>query len=116
MEWICCESVLGGRHPPRHERLVVVGGLCQRQALEQPGQVTVWIDTIGLAGFNETKEICAGVCAGNRICEQEPLARNDNFPFILPISGRTWRFIIAGIRCTDGASRSEMSSGAAQVG
>ena len=67
----------GGGHPPRHERLVVVGGLCQRQALEQPGQVTVWIDTVGLACFNETKEICAGMCAGNRICEQEALACND---------------------------------------
>jgi len=107
VEWICCESVPGGRHPPRHKRLVVVGGLCQRQALEQPGQVTVWIDTIGLASFNETKEICAGMCAGNRICEQEALARNDHCPFILPISGRTWKSIIVGTHCMGGESRFE---------
>jgi hypothetical protein len=47
------------------------------------------------------------MCASNGIGEQEAFACDDHCPFILPISGRTWKSIIVGTHCMGGESRFE---------
>lgn len=42
-----------GGHGPRQQRGVVVSGLRERKSLEQPGEVAVRVDAVGLAGFDE---------------------------------------------------------------
>ncbi|KVN36397.1 hypothetical protein WJ64_00015 [Burkholderia ubonensis] len=87
--------------------VVVVGGARQRQALEQPGQVTIRIDAIGLACFDERIEIGARVRAVDGVREQPSAASNAKLAFILPISGRKLKSIIVGIHCMVAASRFE---------
>jgi hypothetical protein len=47
------------------------------------------------------------MCASNCIGKQEAFACDDHCPFILPISGRTWKSIIVGTHCMGGESRFE---------
>jgi hypothetical protein len=56
-------SPRSSRH--RRWRGMVVDGLRERKALEQPGEVSIWIDAAGLAGFDQRAKVCAGMCAGN---------------------------------------------------
>lgn len=50
-----------GRHLPGRQRVVIVDGLRRWETLEQPGEVSIRIDTIGLAGLDERIEIGARV-------------------------------------------------------
>lgn len=66
-----------GALAPGQERGVVVGRFSERQFHEQPGEVTVRIDAVRLAGLDERVEIGTGLCAGDSVCEQPALAAND---------------------------------------
>ena len=46
---------------PRQQRFVVIGRLCQRQALEHVDQPAVWIDPTALGGFNQRVDQRTGV-------------------------------------------------------
>ena len=69
-----CERVrgllLGCRHVPWHQCVVVINGLRQWQSLEQPGQIAVWVDTVCLACLDDRIEISAGVGAIDSVGEQ----------------------------------------------
>ena len=65
------------RNVPRQQRLVVVGGLSERQGHEQGLQIAVRVDAVGLAGLQQRVQICARVGAGHGIREQ-PVASSDD--------------------------------------
>ena len=55
---------------PGQQSLEVINGLRGGEFLEEPDEVGVRIDAVGLAGFDDGVEIRTGVCAGDRIGEQ----------------------------------------------
>lgn len=62
---------------PRQQCFEVFDGFCQGQLTEQLNQIGIGLDAIGLAGFDERVEICAGMGTGHRVAEQ-PIAATDN--------------------------------------
>ena len=79
-----------------------------RQLGQYVKQVRVWLDVARAACKHETVDDGAGFCSGDRVAEEPNLSAGGYCPFILPISGRKSKFIIAGIRYIGVASKSEM--------
>ena len=72
----CC-STQGSWHVPGQKRVVVLDGVRERDAPEQPVQVTVGIDSTGFAGFDERVKIGARSRAVDSVREQ-PAAAPDH--------------------------------------
>src|SRR6202022_1898873 len=70
---LCGSAEIDG-HLPRQERVVVVDGLRQREAGEQPGEVTIRVDAVGLACFDQRIEIGARVRTIDGVSEQPATA------------------------------------------
>lgn len=70
-EGVCKQSSrdIDGLEPLRQVCCVVIDGLCQRQCLEQRDQITIKIDTIGLAGFDQRVQIRTGVGSADGIAK-----------------------------------------------
>ena len=64
-------------HLPGQERVVVFDGLRQRETVEQPSEVTIRVDAVGLAGFDQRIEIGACVRAVDGVREQPATASDD---------------------------------------
>jgi hypothetical protein len=101
---------------PRQQFVETVDGMSLDHAREYVVQVSVGLDTIEFAGFDQRTDDCPTISAAVAACEQMVLATEGHCPFILPISGKKLKSIIVGIRCFVVASRFEMLSSAAGVG
>ncbi len=96
----CWWSVRWKRNGPRQQRLVVISSLGFWQRNQQCPQIPVAIHTIGSTSLHQRIQIGAGVGTGHRIGEQ-PVAPSDRKRgVILPMSGKWWRSITAGMRST----------------
>ena len=56
------------------------------------GEVSLRIEAVEFGAFQHGIEDCGAFAAGIGSKEQEILAGNGNYPFILPMSGRSWKF------------------------
>ena len=68
------------------------------------------IDIIHFASFDQRKNSCGPVPSGIRPCEGPIFSADSNHAFILPMSDKTSRSIIAGILCTGAVFHSNISS------
>ena len=104
---------VGGGEPGRQQRFDVAQRLGAGQFCEHPTQVGVGFESVRLRALDERVQPGAGTDAGHRIGEEPASASAAERAFILPISGRTARFTIAGIRCTGDLSDSRLPDDAA---
>jgi hypothetical protein len=79
-------------------------------------QPRIGLLAVDLGGLGQTVNLGTGSCAFGYVAEQPSLATDYQFPTILPISGKTWKSIIPGIRYMDVVSGFETASNAVQVG
>ncbi|WP_425532223.1 hypothetical protein [Aromatoleum anaerobium] len=73
-------------------------------------QIGIGLDTVQARRLDQAEEYRSGPPATWASGEEPVLARQGQFPFILPISGRKLKSIIDGIRCMGAASRFATSS------
>ena len=64
---------------------------------EDAAQIGLWIEAVEDRGLDQGVEDRGPATAGVGASEQIVLAAESNGPFILPMSGRSWRFTTAGI-------------------
>ena len=79
---------------------------------EQIGEIVLRVEAVELGAFDQRVDRGGAAAAGIGAGKQIILAANRNRPVILPISGRMWRYIIAGTHSMGGAFAANMSSGA----
>src|SRR5215813_332445 len=89
-------GALGGPDP-RHELVKARGRPEIHQLGENVGQIGLRVDAGELAGFDERCDAGPILCALIMPGEERILAIKNNHPFILPMSGRSWKFSTAGI-------------------
>ena len=91
-------TLFGRQHKvPRQQRLVVIGGLRERQRREQGFQITVRVNPVDLAGLQQRVQVGARVGAGHGAREQPVASSNDNLGVILPMSGKRWKSSTSGM-------------------
>ena len=79
------------------------------------GEPGLWVDIIELGGDDEAIHDGCALATAIGACEQPRLSSKSYCPFILPMSGRSWKFITDGIRilaarCKSGRSRIELTA------
>ena len=79
-----------------------------RQLRKDVTQVRVRLDVARAARKHEAVDDGAGFSSRDRVAEEPNFSAGGYCPFILSISGRKSKFIIAGIRYIGVASKSEM--------
>ena len=83
---------------PRQEFVEAAGGMTVGHALQDVSEPDKGFDVVELCGGDEGADGCPSDAATVRAREQIVLAPERNRPFILPMSGRKWKFITGGIR------------------
>lgn len=61
-------------------------------------QPRIGLLVVGFGGLDQAVKLSAGRRAFGCVAEQPVFSSDDHLPIILPISGKTWKSIIAGIR------------------
>jgi len=74
------------------------------------------IDAVPFAGFDERSNAGSVLCTLIVAGEERVLAIEHNCPFILPMSGRIWKFITAGIPVLAARSISDRCRSGLMVG
>jgi hypothetical protein len=83
---------------PRQQLVETVDGLSIDHAREHVLQVGVRFDAVEFAGFDQRTDDCPTISTAVTACEQVVLAAQRYHPFILPMSGRKWKFTTDGTR------------------
>ena len=86
---------------PRQQFVETIDGVSIDHAREHVVQVSVRLDAIEFAGFDQRTDDCPAFAAAIAACEQVVLAAKCNYPSILPMSGRMLKSFIAGMRFMD---------------
>jgi hypothetical protein len=82
---------------PWQQFVETVDGVSIDHAREHVGEVSVGFDAVEFAGFDQRTDDRPTVATPVTACEQMVLAAERHHPFILPMSGRSWKFNTAGI-------------------
>ena len=69
--------------------------------VEHLGQPGTRIDVVEFGGDDERVHGCGTLATTIGTGEQPALPAESNHPFILPMSGKSWKYIIRGIRFSD---------------
>jgi hypothetical protein len=72
-----------------------------RQTVQHAGKICLGVETGQLCGLDDRIQDGRAVTAAIGTKEQKIFARDSNHPFILPMSGKSWKSIIRGIRFSD---------------
>ena len=83
---------------PWQELVEAVGGVTVGHALQYVSEIGKGLDVVELCGGDEGADGCPSGAAAVRAREQMVFAPERYQPFILPMSGRKWKFITGGIR------------------
>ena len=81
-------------------------------SFEHISEIGEGLEVVELGRGEKRSDNGPAIAAAVRAGEQMVLAAERNRPVILPISGRMWRYIIAGTHSMGGAFAANMSSGA----
>jgi hypothetical protein len=71
---------------------------------EHIGKPSLWIDIIKLGRHDQRGHDRGAVGSAIGACKEPGFSPQRNRPFILPMSGRKWKFITDGIRILDARS------------
>lgn len=88
---------LRGPPIPRQQLTESIDRVSIDHALEYVAQVGVGLDAVHLARFNQRTECRPPLSTEIRTREEMILSSESHHPFILPMSGRSWKSITAGI-------------------
>jgi hypothetical protein len=94
---------ISGFPRPRQQFAETVDRVSVDHPREHVTQISVGLDVIKLAGFDQRTQHGPSMTAAITAREEMILPSESHRPFILPVSGLKSRFIIAGTRCTAGA-------------
>ncbi len=83
---------------PRQQFVETVDGMSVDHAREHVVQVSVGFDAVEFAGFDQRTDDYPTISAAVVACKQVVLATERYHPFILPMSGRKWKFTTDGTR------------------
>jgi len=76
---------------PRQEFVEAAGGMTVGHALQDVSEPRKGLDVVELCGGNEGADGCPSDAAAVRAREQMVFAPERHCPFILPMSGRSWK-------------------------
>ena len=82
---------------PRQQFIEAVDGMPVDHAREHIAQVGVGFDAVEFAGLDQRADDCPSIAATVAPGKEMVLAPERHHPFILPMSGRSWKFNTAGI-------------------
>ncbi len=83
---------------PRQQFIEAVDGMPVDHAREHIAQVGVGFDAVEFAGLDQRADDCPSIAATVAPGKEMVLAPERHQPFILPMSGRKWKFTTDGIR------------------
>ena len=72
-----------------------------RQSVQHAGEISLGVETVELCSLDDRIQDGPAVTATIGTKEQKIFARDSNHPFILPMSGKSWKSIIRGIGFSD---------------